>query len=90
MLHTKQTKVNQDSYAILEGIGGVENSYLFQVSDGHGVNGHEVAQFVQERLPSHIDQLLKSHKLGKTPTDQDMMVQVILRQAFEKTSRDLY
>lgn len=43
MLHTKQVKTNQDSYAVKEGIGDIENSWLFQVSDGHGVNGHEVA-----------------------------------------------
>ncbi|CAD8136661.1 unnamed protein product [Paramecium octaurelia] len=88
MLHTKQEKVNQDSYAIHEGIGNIDNSYLLQVSDGHGVNGHEVAQFVQERLPIIIDQLLKSHKIGKN--DQDMMIQVILRQAFERTTKELY
>ncbi|CAD8131830.1 unnamed protein product [Paramecium pentaurelia] len=87
MLHTKQEKVNQDSYAIHEKIGDIDNSYLLQVSDGHGVNGHEVAQFVQERLPNIIDQLLKSHK-GKK--DQDIMIQVILRQAFERTTKELY
>ncbi|CAK60686.1 unnamed protein product (macronuclear) [Paramecium tetraurelia] len=88
MLYTKQEKVNQDSYAIHERIGDIDNSYLLQVSDGHGVNGHEVAQFVQEKLPNIIDQLLKSHKLGKK--DQDMMIQVILRQAFERTTKELY
>ncbi|KAM3129083.1 hypothetical protein pb186bvf_018795 [Paramecium bursaria] len=90
MLHTKQTKVNQDSYCIREQIADIENSYLFQVSDGHGVNGHEVAQFVKEKLPYHIEQLLRQHKLGKSQTDQDMMMQVILRQSFERTTKDLY
>ncbi|CAD8046439.1 unnamed protein product [Paramecium sonneborni] len=88
MLHTKQEKINQDSYAIHERIGNIDNSYLLQVSDGHGINGHEVAQFVQERLPTIIDQLLKSQKMNKK--EQDMMIQVILRQAFERTTKELY
>ncbi|CAK78584.1 unnamed protein product (macronuclear) [Paramecium tetraurelia] len=88
LLHTKKEKVNQDSYAIHERIGDIDNSYLLQVSDGHGIKGHEVAQFVQERLPTILDQLLKLHKMGKK--DQDMIIQMILKQAFERTTKELY
>ena len=42
-------KVNQDSYIIYQGL--TEDSSLFAVADGHGLNGKEVSSFIKERFP---------------------------------------
>lgn len=46
MLFNGQTKTNQDSYKLVPKFATKENDWYFQVSDGHGTNGHQVAQFV--------------------------------------------
>lgn len=43
-------KVNQDSYITIQSL--TEDSSLFAVADGHGLNGREVSSYVKERFPA--------------------------------------
>ena len=47
-------KNNQDSFIIMPHFGGVRGQYIFGVNDGHGVLGHHVSAFLQEKLPQYI------------------------------------
>ena len=44
-------KVNQDSYCILKDFAGIKDLWMLGVMDGHGVNGHNVSQYVKTNLP---------------------------------------
>ncbi|CAD8184753.1 unnamed protein product [Paramecium octaurelia] len=86
MLYTGQTKINQDSYKLIQKFGTKENDWYLQVSDGHGTNGHQVAQFVQEILPAYIEQ-----EVMEAPYyyDRDKTINNIFKQSFLKTNEDL-
>ncbi|CAD8104156.1 unnamed protein product [Paramecium sonneborni] len=86
MLYTGQTKINQDSYKLIQKFGTKENDWYLQVSDGHGTNGHQVAQFVQEILPAYIEQ-----EVLQSPYyyDRDKTITNIFKQNFQKTNEDL-
>lgn len=40
-------KVNQDSCLILRDFAGISKLWMIGVMDGHGVNGHNVSQYVK-------------------------------------------
>ncbi|CAD8188480.1 unnamed protein product [Paramecium octaurelia] len=86
MLYTGQTKINQDAYKLIQKFGTKENDWYLQVSDGHGTNGHQVAQFVQEILPAYIEQ-----EVLQSPYyyDRDKTISNIFKQCFLKTNEDL-
>lgn len=59
--HTKKghvpynkNKVNQDRLVVAYEIGNDPNISLFGVMDGHGENGHLVAEFVRVHLPKYL------------------------------------
>ena len=69
------------------------NCWLMQVSDGHGTNGHFVAQFVREKLPNLVEMQFKSKRIQNSEfssDETDSLVNTSMRIAFERTSRDLY
>ena len=47
-----RNKVNQDRAVVKYALGEDVNVSLWGVMDGHGEFGHQVAQFIQERLPA--------------------------------------
>jgi hypothetical protein len=49
-----RNKVNQDRGIIKYAIGDDPSVSLFAVMDGHGEFGHQVAQFVQDKLPQYL------------------------------------
>ncbi|KAM3129028.1 hypothetical protein pb186bvf_018872 [Paramecium bursaria] len=86
MLYTGQSKTNQDSYKTVPKFATKENDWLLQVSDGHGTNGHQVAQFVQETLPNLIEE-----QVMQAPYyyDRDKSINNILKQCFMRTNDEL-
>jgi serine/threonine protein phosphatase PrpC len=89
MLPNKQTKVNQDSYIILQSLNGYKAFWMLGVFDGHGVNGHLVSDYIKSTLPLNIelcDQQAKNpHKKSNyaspstsilTPKDSSNNVQI--------------
>ena len=48
----KRTKVNQDSFAVLNRIFDNSNYDIIGVFDGHGVNGHKVSQLISSKVSS--------------------------------------
>nr|GLL36832.1 probable protein phosphatase 2C 65 [Ipomoea trifida]GMD40030.1 probable protein phosphatase 2C 65 [Ipomoea batatas]GMD43300.1 probable protein phosphatase 2C 65 [Ipomoea batatas]GMD62774.1 probable protein phosphatase 2C 65 [Ipomoea batatas]GME08817.1 probable protein phosphatase 2C 65 [Ipomoea batatas] len=55
-MYSQQGKkgVNQDAMTVWEHFGGEKNSFFCGVFDGHGPNGHKVAQFIRDGLPSKL------------------------------------
>ena len=51
-------KDNQDAYLALTNYGGIKNQALFGVFDGHGRDGHHVARYVRDHLPTVINDKL--------------------------------
>ena len=49
-------KVNQDSFIAIPNILNFDNFYVFGVLDGHGVQGHMVANFVKDYLSNFFNQ----------------------------------
>ncbi|CAD8121813.1 unnamed protein product [Paramecium sonneborni] len=84
--YTGQNKINQDIYKLIPKFCGNENYWYFQVSDGHGTNGHQVAQFIQESLPQYIEEDLKQLK---NQFEQKRQIETILKQSFKKTNQEL-
>ncbi|CAD8192683.1 unnamed protein product [Paramecium pentaurelia] len=77
----KATKINQDSAIIcpkiLENIG----YKLFAVSDGHGLNGHLVSNFIKQALPKHLHKYLGDNH-------EDIKQQIA--RAFTITNREIW
>ncbi|CAK59228.1 unnamed protein product (macronuclear) [Paramecium tetraurelia] len=77
----KATKINQDSAIvcpkILENIG----YKLFAVSDGHGLNGHLVSNFIKQTLPKHFHKYLVDNQ-------EDIKMQIA--RAFTITNREIW
>lgn len=53
--NTDKEHTNQDAMAVEIQYQQVSGQHLFMVLDGHGPNGHHVAQFVQKQMPYIID-----------------------------------
>ena len=51
-------KANQDSHMVIKDYNQISNLWLLGVMDGHGINGHNVSQFVQAQLPAIMGGLL--------------------------------
>lgn len=44
------TKINQDRLMIKKKLSGIDNLYMIGVADGHGTNGHLVAQQIKKTI----------------------------------------
>ena len=53
------TKVNQDSFLVLQNQYGYNDSNIFSVLDGHGVQGHLLSHFVTKYFTSFFLHFLK-------------------------------
>lgn len=53
-----EVKRNQDAYLVLHRVGGIANSHLFAVMDGHGPEGHRVSAFVRRTLGEALGEQL--------------------------------
>lgn len=86
------TKVNQDSYLVVQNEYNLSDFKIFGVLDGHGVNGHLVSKFVTKYFCAFLKKnkkmnCLKSedevyHRLKKNNHD-------ILLKAFKHAERDI-
>ncbi|CAD8096185.1 unnamed protein product [Paramecium primaurelia] len=86
MLHTGQKKINQDTYKLIQKFCGQENDWYFQVSDGHGTYGHQVAQFIYEALPQFVEEELKQLQ---NQYEKNRSIHKILKQCFLRTNQEL-
>ncbi|CAD8097492.1 unnamed protein product [Paramecium primaurelia] len=86
MLYNGQTKTNQDIYKLINKFNNKDNDWYIQVSDGHGTNGHQVAQFLQQVLPSFIEQGILTIS---SCYDRDKQVNTILKNCFLQTNEEL-
>jgi len=50
----KYKHYNQDAFILTPKFGGVKGQYIFGVCDGHGKNGHDVAGFLQQKIPEFM------------------------------------
>jgi serine/threonine protein phosphatase PrpC len=63
------------------------NHFLFGVCDGHGLNGHLVAQFIREILPENLEYYFLKNELLHKPNKA--LIQSSIKDAFCKTGKDL-
>ena len=88
------TKVNQDSFLVLQTEYNLKDFNVFCVMDGHGVNGHLVSRY----LMKYINLFFKNNKKMKASnTDEDSVYYRlkksdyhILRKLFRHAERDLH
>ncbi|CAD8202544.1 unnamed protein product [Paramecium octaurelia] len=86
MLYTGQTKINQDTFKLVQKFCGQEDDWYFQVSDGHGTYGHQVAQFIYEALPQLVEKELKQLQ---NQYEKNRSIHQILKQCFTRANQDL-
>ena len=77
-------KVNQDSYIISQSL--TEDSSLFAVADGHGLNGREVSSFIKERFPAI---LRKDHNFIANPRKSIVLTASRVNLELQKQSFDV-
>ena len=68
MLPTKESKTNQDAYTIISNFCCSQPSWFFGVFDGHGVNGHNVSNYIKAILPQNIEQEHRNRLIQHSPT----------------------
>ena len=87
------TKVNQDSFLVLQNEYNLKDFNIFSVMDGHGVNGHLVSRFVTKYFTSFF----KNNKKMNSSNDDENAVCYrlkkneydILKRAFRHAERDI-
>ena len=87
------TKVNQDSFLVLQNEYNLKDFNIFSVLDGHGVNGHLVSRFVTKYFTSFFK---NNKKMNASNSNEDAVYYRlkkneydILKRAFRHAERDL-
>jgi serine/threonine protein phosphatase PrpC len=86
-------KVNQDGsfYMPTRDIGRGKRITLFGIMDGHGLKGHVLVQYLQQQLPPHLIQCLRSALVDPVVTDPDTTIEFcqLPPQVLEQFKQDL-
>ena len=87
------TKVNQDSFLVLQNEYNLKDFNIFSVMDGHGVNGHLVSRFTTKYFTSFFK---KNKKMNSSNSSEDQMFYRlkkndydVLKRVFRHAERDL-
>ena len=87
------TKVNQDSFLVLQNEYNLKDFNIFAVMDGHGVNGHLVSRFVTKYFTSFFK---KNKKMNSSCADENQIFyrlkkndHDIVKKAFRHAERDI-
>ena len=87
------TKVNQDSFLVIQNEYNLKDFNIFSVLDGHGVNGHLVSRFVTKYFNSFFK---NNKKMNASNNNEDSVYYRlkknecdILKRAFRHAERDL-
>jgi serine/threonine protein phosphatase PrpC len=77
-------KVNQDSFITIQTL--TEESSLFAVADGHGINGREVSSYIKERFPLLLK---KDHNFLPNPRKALMLTASRVNSELQKQDFDV-
>ena len=86
------TKVNQDSFLVLQNQYNMKDFNIFSVMDGHGVNGHLVSRFVTKFFTSFFK---NNKKMNSNKNEDEVYYRLkkndsdILTRAFRHAERDI-
>ena len=86
------TKVNQDSFLVLQNQYNFKDFNIFSVMDGHGVNGHLVSRFVTKYFTSFFK---NNKKMNSNSNEDEVYYRLkkndsdILKRAFRHAERDI-
>ena len=86
------TKVNQDSFLVLQNQYNMKDFNIFSVMDGHGVNGHLVSRFVTKYFTSFFK---NNKKMNSNKNEDEVYYRLkkndsdILTRAFRHAERDI-
>jgi serine/threonine protein phosphatase PrpC len=87
------TKVNQDSFLVLQNEYGLKDFNIFSVMDGHGVNGHLVSRFAVKYFTSFFK---NNKKMNSSNSNEDEICYRlkkneydILKRLFRHVERDI-
>ena len=87
------TKVNQDSFLVLQNEYNLKDFNIFSVMDGHGVNGHLVSRFVTKYFSTFFK---KNKKMNSSNANEDQLYFRlkknecdILKRAYRHAERDI-
>ena len=87
------TKVNQDSFLVLQNQYGLKDFNIFAVMDGHGVNGHLVSRFATKYFTSFFK---SNKKMNSSNSNEDEVCYRlkkndydILKRLFRHVERDI-
>ena len=86
------TKVNQDSFLVLQNQYNLKDFNIFSVLDGHGVNGHLVSRFVTKYFTSFFK---NNKKMNSNKNEDEVFYRLkkndsdILKRAFRHAERDI-
>ena len=86
------TKVNQDSFLVLQNQYNLKDFNIFSVMDGHGVNGHLVSRFVTKYFTSFFK---NNKKMNSIKNEDEVYYRLkkndsdILTRAFRHAERDI-
>jgi len=86
------TKVNQDSFLVLQNQYNLKDFNIFSVMDGHGVNGHLVSRFVTKYFTSFFK---NNKKMNSNKNEDEVYYRLkkndsdILTRAFRHAERDI-
>ena len=87
------TKVNQDSFLVLQNEYNLKDFNVFSVMDGHGVNGHLVSRFTTKYFTNFFK---KNKKMNASNSSEDQLFYRlkkndfdVLKRVFRHAERDL-
>ena len=78
------TKVNQDSFLVLQNEYGLKDFNIFSVMDGHGVNGHLVSRFATKYFTSFFK---NNKKMNSSNSNEDAICYRLKKNEFDILKR---
>ena len=87
-----KSKVNQDSFLVLQNLYNIKDFNIFTVFDGHGVNGHLISQYVTK----YFESFFKNNTNLNTIKNEDEIYSIlkknnydIIKKAFQEAEDEL-
>ena len=82
-------KVNQDNLFIYPNLNNEPTTIYIGVCDGHGINGHEVSQYISSSLPKQMHNQFQLKNISNISTYNSKKLNAIISDVFMKLNSEI-
>lgn len=79
---------NQDASIVIKNFANIQNVWYLGIFDGHGINGHNVSNFIKQNIPNQILKIFNNDSFNFFLEKSSEKDKAIIR-AFEQTNKEI-